>query len=62
MSNITDAQKALLALIARDGGYCANVADAKSAEECVDRQWLMPEGESGYALTVEGAHLAKGLA
>ena len=59
MYNITDAQKALLTLIAREGGYCADVPDRRSAEECVDRQWLMHEGETGYALTVEGAYLAK---
>ena len=62
MHDLTDSQRAILAFIADEGGYSASVGDLRTAEECVDRQWLIHEGEAGYGLTVDGAYLARHLA
>jgi hypothetical protein len=52
-------QKTVLVFIAAEGGYSEKVVDCGSAEQCVNNQWLVHEGADGYALTLEGAYLAR---
>ena len=55
MHKPTSSQAAVLGLVAVSGGYIDDVVDPAAAEQCVDRDWLVHEGEAGYALTIEGA-------
>lgn len=54
MSNPTQRQLAVLMYLAGHGGYCEFVADEESAQECMALEWINPEGETGYGLTIEG--------
>lgn len=51
----TKRQVAVLLMLARSGGFCEFVADEEAAQECVSLEWINPEGETGYGLTIEGS-------
>jgi hypothetical protein len=43
----------VLRLVAEAGGYHEGLSDVE-ADPCVRRGWLIPEGERGYGLTLDG--------
>ena len=46
----------ILRLIRASGGFYAGAfADDLARARCLDSGWIMPEGETGYALTLEGS-------
>ena len=46
----------ILGRIRASGGYhTAGFADEAARQRCEDRGWIMPEGEAGYALTIDGS-------
>jgi hypothetical protein len=46
----------LLRLIYSSGGFYAGVLpDEPARERCEVRGWIVPEGATGYALTLEGS-------
>ena len=48
-------QDSVLCLLAAAGGYFEGAfADGEALGECIDRGWIVPEGNVGHALTVEG--------
>jgi hypothetical protein len=51
----TDRQARVLRLVSEAGGYVPVVDDCRAADECIDREWLMPESRSGYAITIDGS-------
>ena len=57
----SERQLELLTAIAARGGYIDEVEDMALAEACVDHEWLAAEGETGYALTLEGHALIRRL-
>ena len=53
-------QWAVLRQVAEAGGYHEGL-DEEEAAPCVDRGWLIPEGERGYGLTYDGRAAIKPL-
>jgi hypothetical protein len=51
----TERQARVLRLISEAGGYVPVIDDPRAADECIEREWLMPDSRSGYAITVEGS-------
>ncbi len=51
---------AVLRTVAEAGGY-HEALDEDEAMPCVDRGWLIPEGEHGYGLTLDGRAAMKPL-
>ena len=51
----TPRQARVLRLVSEAGGYVPLLDDCDAADECIEREWLMPDSRSGYAITVEGA-------
>jgi hypothetical protein len=51
----TERQARVLRLISEAGGYAPLVDDEAAADECIEREWLMPDPRTGYAITIEGA-------
>jgi hypothetical protein len=46
----------ILGLIRASAGYhTAPFADEPARQRCQDRGWIMPEGETGYSLTLDGS-------
>jgi hypothetical protein len=46
----------ILRLLHLSGGYYAGAfADDPARERCLLSGWIMPEGETGYALTIDGS-------
>lgn len=47
-------ERAVLKAVAEAGGYHLGFGDLEDAESCVARGWLLPDGESAYAITYQG--------
>ena len=51
----------ILRLIRASGGFYAGAfADDAARERCLLSGWIIPEGESGYALTLDGSCTLRG--
>ena len=46
-------ERAVLKAVAEAGGYHLGLGD-EDAASCVERGWLLPDGEHAYAITYDG--------
>jgi hypothetical protein len=52
-------QLGVLLAVRAAGGFIDHLDDDDAAQECVDEAWLAAEDHEGYALTLEGAAVAR---
>lgn len=41
-------------------GFIEQSGDTEAAEQCVERGWLIPEDQAGYAITLDGRECFQG--
>ena len=54
-------ERALLKLVAQAGGYLQAMPEVEDTWSCVERGWLLPDGEHAYGITYQGRLAIKGL-